>query len=123
MSKSAWTCGVWKRLSGGPHRRFDQSKAPDIKTCLPNLTPVLIYAVQPIVTITSLRRVGRLLARPPNDPHGQPIVLVTGQGQIPARQRLVRDLAPGLRVSAAMARVENFVPKIFRVLIASGQYY
>src|SRR5262249_36632683 len=118
--KPAWIWGVWRPSSGATNQYFDQPKAPDIPTCLPNLTPVLVNAVQPIVTITSLRRVRRPLACAPNDPHGQPIELVTGQGQIPARQRLVGDLAPGLRVSAAMARGKNFVPKVCRVLIAAG---
>src|SRR5262245_24879012 len=120
MWKPTWICGVWRPSSGAMHRNFDQPEAPDIPTCLPNLAPVFVNAVQPIVTITSLRRVWRPLACPPNDPHWQPIELITGQGQISARQRLVGDLTAGLRVSAAMARVENFIPKIFRILIASS---
>src|SRR5262245_46940882 len=107
MWKLAWICSVWRPSSGATKQYFDQPKAPDIPNCHPNLTPVFVNAVQPIVTIPGFRGVRRSLMCAPNDPHWQPIELVTGQGQIPARQRLVSDLTPGLRVSATVACIEN----------------
>jgi hypothetical protein len=59
----------------------------------------------------------------PQDPHWQPRVCITGQGQIAAPQRLVGDLVPGLRVSAPMARIEDFYTKILCVLIAPSQHH
>src|SRR5712692_2247147 len=99
---------------------FDQPKTPDIKTRLPDLAPIIVDSVQSIVPITSLGRVRRVLACTPHDPHWQVVPFVTGQGQIAACQRLVGYLAPGLRVSAPMARIENFVTKILCILITSG---
>lgn len=64
-----------------------------------------------------------MLSCTPNDPHWQPRVFIPGQGQIAPRQRLMGSLPPCLRVSAAVAGVENLRAQIRCVLIAPSQHY
>src|SRR5829696_2839930 len=87
--------------SRGDAREFDEPVAPDPEAGSSLRLPVIIHHVEPIVAVSTARRVGRVEVGAPDDAYRKTFCAAARQCEVPPRQALVRYLSAALRVSSA----------------------
>lgn len=108
---------------GGPFGsvRFNKAKPPNLETRFTNVFPNPVNAIKTVVTIATLRRIGRIKLRPSDDSDRQTRNFVVCERSISVSELLVSDLLPGPVVPPAVSRIHNLVAQIFVILVTARQ--
>lgn len=85
----------------------------------PDLVPVVADLKQSVVAVASRRRIGVVSLKAADDAYGESFGVASGEPQVSAREFLIRDLASGVGVAPALARVDDDVSVVAVVAVAA----
>ena len=115
------------RISRYRHRRpasteTHQPVPTDLEPRNPRLSPRLFDAIQPVVTESSRRRMRRLSTRTSDHPNRKPLGLASNQREVLSPKLLIRDLLTRGGIAATSPGVDNEIPIVLIVLVATTDH-